>query len=76
MMNAEVTAENRPACHRRQHTSARTVCETHEDQGGVQILVVLLHKILVVLLGLLGIVLEESTPVILMSWCHVLFPIA
>ena len=27
MMNAEVTAENRPACRRRQHASAKTLYE-------------------------------------------------
>ena len=75
MMNVEVTAENRPACHPRQHAPARTPCETHEDQSGVQVLVVLFHKILVVLLGLLGIVLEELTPVIFLSRWYILPPV-
>ena len=76
MMNAEVTAENRPACHPRQHASARTRCETHEYQSGVQILVVLLHELLVVLLSLLAVVFEEPSPVILLRGWYTLFPVA
>ena len=76
MMNAEVTAENRPACRPRQHTSARNPCETHEYESGVQILVVLLHEFLIILLSLLAVVLEEPSPVILLDgWC-ILFPVA
>jgi hypothetical protein len=40
---------------------------THEDQGGVQILVILLHESPIVLLGLLAVVFIESSPVILLS---------
>jgi len=55
-MKADVTAENRPAystreanqCHDR-GTDAET--STHEDQGGIQILIVLLHKVTVILVG-------------------------
>jgi hypothetical protein len=51
-MKAEATAENRPAC-----TGINAVADvnrqrsTHEDQGGVQVLIVLLHKVAVVLIG-------------------------
>ena len=47
--------ENKPACApRRTHEhSDRRMCEknTHEDQGGVQILIVFLHKAAIVLAG-------------------------
>ena len=64
MMNAEATAENRPAFYPCQRVSTKAIRRTHEDKGCVQILVVLLHEFPVVLLGLLTIVLKEPSPVI------------
>ena len=66
-MKADVTAENRPAystpetnqCHDR---GADAETNTHEDQGGIQILIVLLHKVTVVLVGFaLELVVEFDT---------------
>ena len=66
-MKADVTAENRPAyptretnqCHDR-GMDAET--NTHEDQGGIQILIVLFHEVTVVLVGLaLELVVELDT---------------
>jgi len=76
MMNAEVTAENRPACRSRQHATAGTPCETHEYQSGIQILVMLLYELLVVLLSLLVVMREELSPVILLGGWYILFPVA
>ena len=50
MTKAELTAENRPAwrcCQR--YAVIFEVAETHENQGGVEILVVLLHVFGIVL---------------------------
>ena len=73
MINAEVTAENKPACAPSQHEEINNSGKTDENQGRVQVLVVLLEKFLVVLLGNLPIVLVELCPVILLSWYCVLF---
>ena len=67
MMNAEVTAENRPACDR-VSAPTRARHETYEDQGRVQILVVLLHELSIVLLGLLAVVFVESGTMVLFNW--------
>ena len=51
MMNAEVTAENRPAYHVMDNNAfTDSTCGTHEDQGCTQILVIFLEKIPIVLL--------------------------
>jgi len=51
MTKAELTAENRPACEcGSTFYGDRRKAETHEDQGGVEILVVLLHILGVVLI--------------------------
>ena len=75
-MKAEATAENRPACDGSARAHQRTIDKTHEDQGRVQILVILLRELPVVLLGLLVVVLTESSLVILLSEQCVLFPVA
>ena len=65
MMKAEVTAENRPACNQ---VGTRAWYErkrgTHEDQSGVQILIVFLHELPIVLVCLLAVVLKEPSPMI------------
>ena len=65
-MNADVTAENRPACclvsARRPNSD-----KTHEDETDIQILIVLFHELLVVFRGLLVIGRVEFTPRILSS---------
>jgi len=67
MMNADVTAENRPACGPSQNTCGRTVCTTHEYESGVQIFVVFFHEFLVVLLSLLSVLCVESSAKIVLS---------
>ena len=64
-MKAEVTAENRPACDASDHVRTWRIHGTHEDEGGVQVFVILLHELLVVLLSLLAVVLVESKPILL-----------
>ena len=50
MMKAELTAENRPACERCQRDIVvNGSTRTHKNQGGVEIVVVLLHVIGVIL---------------------------
>jgi len=61
MMNADVTAENRPACGPSQNTRGRTVCTTHEYESGIQIFVVLLHEFFVVILGFLSVFCVEPS---------------
>ena len=51
----------------RQHVYTGVSYRTHEDEGRVQIFIVLLHELLIVFLGLPAIVLKESCPVILLS---------
>ena len=72
MMNAEVTAENRPAFGPSQDNHIKTLGGTHEDQGRVQVIVVFLEKILVVPFGLLVIALIEPSLVILFGRDRVL----
>jgi hypothetical protein len=59
--------------HQVQHGYTEASHETHEDQGGVQILVVLLHEFPIVLLGLLAVVFVESSPVVLLSGLWILY---
>ena len=50
MTKAELTAENRPACECCQPCAMKKGSgETHEDEGGVEIIVILLHVICIVL---------------------------
>ena len=56
------------------YTRLKTI-QTHEDQGGVQILVILLHELLVIFFRLLAVGLKEPSPVILLSGWYVLFPV-
>ena len=48
-MNAEVTAENRPACNLGQSTCIQTTFKTHEYQRRIKIVVVSLVEFLVIL---------------------------
>ena len=41
--------------------------KTHEDESGIQILIVLLHELFIVILSLLAINLIELTPRVLLS---------
>ena len=50
MINAEVTAEKRPACNLTQHTSTQASSVTYKDQSRVQIRVAFIHKIFIVFL--------------------------
>ena len=56
MMKAEVTVENRPACNPIEHAQIWGTYGTHENEGGIEILLILLHELLVILLGLLAVV--------------------
>jgi len=71
-MNAEVTAENRPACEPNQHVIDMRNVETHEDQGGVQVFIIFLDELSVVLLCFAMIHLVELSSVILLGWWCVL----
>ena len=67
-MNAEATAENRPACDQVSVCTANHFrYKTHEDESRVQILVVFLYKLLVIIFCLLAVVLKEPRPLILLS---------
>jgi len=67
MMNADVTAENRPACVSG-WTRIREECTpTYEYESGVQIFVVFLHEFLVVLLSLFPVFFVESSAKIAVS---------
>ena len=48
MMNAEVTAENRPACAPSQYIYTETPPMTHKYQCCVQILIIFLHEFLII----------------------------
>ena len=61
-MKAEVTAENRPAYGPSEHVRTWGIYETHENEGGIEILLILLHELLVVLLSLLAVVPIEFRP--------------
>ena len=63
MMKAEVTAENKPACGPNERVWIRRTYGTHEDEGGVKILLILLHELLIVLVSLLAVV-----PIEFRSW--------
>jgi len=49
MMNAEVTAEKRPACNSTQYMHIQVSFMTYKYQGGVQILVTFLYEFLIIL---------------------------
>ena len=66
-MNAEVTAENRPACDPNEHVRILGTQAAHEDEGRVQIILILLHELLVIPLGLLVVVPVEFRPRISLS---------
>ena len=67
MMKAEVTAENKPACGPNERVWIRRTYGTHEDEGGVKILLILLHELLIVLVSLLAVVPIEFRSWILLS---------
>ena len=56
-----------------QHMRTEVSYRTHEDEGRVQIFIVLLHELLIVLLGLFTIVLKELCPVVLLNGCRIYF---
>ena len=49
------------------HAHQGTTEQTHENQGRVQIFIVLLHELSVILFGFRVVVVEESGPRILLS---------
>ena len=61
MINAEVTAENRPACDLGQYSLVRETCQTHEYQRRVQVFVISLHEFLVIFLGHLAVIFVEPS---------------
>lgn len=67
MINAEATAENKPACDPSEHAFVQTSTGTHEDQGRVQVPAMFLEKFAVVLLRHIVIACVEMNPVIIMS---------
>ena len=66
-MNAEVTAENRPACEPSQRIIGTRDVKTHKDQGGAQVLVIFLDELSVVLLRFTVVHLVELYSVILLG---------
>lgn len=67
MINAEVTAENRPAYEPGQDVHAWTTEKTDEDESGVQVFVVLLDELSIVIFCFVAIHLVEPGPVILLG---------
>ena len=76
MMNAEVTAENRPAWKPSQHIIDTRNINTHEDQRGVQVFVMSLGELPVILLSFVAIHLVELGSVIVLGSWRVLLPTA
>lgn len=66
-MNAEVTAENRPACYPNQHMFIRIPRRTYEDESRIQVLLMFLEEVLVVPSRHLAIIIVESSLVVLLS---------
>jgi len=73
MMNAEVTAENRPACSPSQRIIDTRNMNTHKDQGGIQVFIVSLDELSVVFLCFTTIHLVELGSAIFLCWLRVLF---
>ena len=73
MMNAEVTAENRPACKLGQHIGDMRDTNTHKDQRGVQVFVIFLGEVPVILLRFLVVHLVELGSMTLLGLRRVLF---
>ena len=67
MMNAEVTAENRPACDQVSTGISKWHTKTHKNQSCVQVFIMLLHELPVILLCLLAVVLKKPSSVIFSS---------
>ena len=68
-MKAEVTAENKPACGPNERVWIRRTYGTHEDEGGVKILLILLHELFVILLGLPEVVpIKFRSRILLSRW--------
>ena len=63
MINAEATAENRPACGSIQHVYLQATWKTDEYQAGVQVFIILLDEPFIVFFRLLTILLVERRPV-------------
>jgi len=61
MMNAEVMAENRPACDLSQHMCAYTSPTTYKYQHCVQILVIFLHELPVIFISFLSVLLIKQS---------------
>ena len=73
MTKAELTAENRPACEHCQPGGViREMATTHEDQGGIEIIIILLHVFAVVLHRLSFIhCVEVNLGVVALDWWEV-----
>jgi len=68
MMNAEVTAENRPACNPTQYMCTSTSSKAYKYQCRVQILIIFLHELLIVIVGFLSIIPVELSANIPPVW--------
>ena len=73
MMNAEVTAENRPACKPSQHIIDMRDINPHKYQRGVQVFVISFGELPVIFLGLVTVQLVELGSIILLGLRRVLF---
>ena len=73
MTNAEVTAENRPACRPNQYTHSKGRKKTHKYQRGIEDLVVPLDELSVVLFRFMAVRLVELGPVTLLDRWKILF---
>ena len=67
MMNAEVTAENKPACCPYQRMIAEISWRTDEYQGCVQIFVIFLEELFIIFLPHLPVVVVESGLIVFLS---------
>jgi len=77
MMNAEATAESRPACRWGQHMWTYAAGRTHEYESDIQVLIALLHKFQLRLCSAVGVdmghkgVIVEDRGLTLRRWCQV-----
>jgi hypothetical protein len=67
MINAEATAEKRPAYRSDEYGLVENSRITYEDQGGIQVFIILFQEFLVVFFSNLAVYLVELGLVVLMS---------
>ena len=76
MINAEVTADNRPAYCASKYMPIKVSWGTHKDQGCVEVLVVFPQEFLIMFFGHLQIVVVEFVPAFPPGGRFILIPAA